>query len=166
MKNAFYDWHSKAVIRNHLRMYVAGNPIILWNKNYDGFYLKIVFVLIPKIKGALPLCNCSLCVLILPRPLYLQVPHHTLSYLSAIVLGSHSPSTSLQVPHHFALPRALIDSASARSKAVSPSRLVEVLLRQGLPHVVTDWSLWVWRLSRRDYLVIVPLNVYYCLCII
>ena len=130
------------------------------------FYLKTVFIYIPKIKVVVLLCGYSLHVLILPRPLCLQVPHHTLSYLSAIVLGSHSPSTSLQVPHHSALPHALIDSALACFKVVSPSRSIEILLSQGLPHAVIDWSLWVWRLSRHDYLVIVPLNVYYCLCII
>ena len=31
-------------------MYISGNPVILWNKNQGGFYLKPVFVLIPKIK--------------------------------------------------------------------------------------------------------------------
>ena len=73
-------------------MYVGGNPVILWNENYDEFYLKTIFILIPKIKVPyIPLYNCSLfsfslnlspsspplCptslqlffVLILPRPL-------------------------------------------------------------------------------------------------
>ena len=35
-------------------MYVGGNPVILWNENYDGFYLKTVFVLILKIKVQIP----------------------------------------------------------------------------------------------------------------
>ena len=105
-KNSFYDLHSKAVIKNHLRMYVHGNHVILWNENYDRFYLKIIFVLIPKIKVPyVPLCSCSL-------------------FSFSLDLSPSSPPlcpTSLQLffvlilprplSNHYALPRTLIHSA-------------------------------------------------------
>ena len=48
MKNAFYNAHSKAVIKNHFITCLGGNLVIMWNENYDGFYLKTV--LFPKLK--------------------------------------------------------------------------------------------------------------------
>jgi len=57
MKNTFYDLNSKAVIKNRLRMCLGGNPVIMWNENYDGFYLKTIFILIPK--SPIPLSSCD-----------------------------------------------------------------------------------------------------------
>ena len=142
MKFFFYDSHSKVIIKNCLRMYLGGNPVIMWSKTYNGFYLKIVFVLIPKIK-ALPLCSCSSVeehywMHFLLRPLSKfpttlpSLAHSfTLLWRASLIFGQSSPPSSSPLCRH-------------SLKLIAPSLFDNCSFECILLFV--HYSLWVWSL--------------------